>query len=178
MCHNCGEDYSNDDGQLPEASEMTAEECKGELQGECEDQREAELKERILELEPAPPPARRRGKTGASKTAPKKGKASQKAIKLALEINRRKSNRSFEYFCRTFLKNLFFYEIAAFQSELMQEVAIDEWMGASPIYSKRMQRALRFNHSNYWRFDMSARHPYRFAFDDWAFDRHGFPKQP
>ena len=56
-----------------------------------------------------------------------------------------------------------------------------------------MQRAFRFNHSNYWRFDMSARHPYRlafddwafddwafddWAFDDWAFDRHGFPKRP
>ncbi len=41
-----------------------------------------------------------------------------------------------------------------------------------------MQGALRFNHSNYWHFDPSAQHPYRFAFDDWAFDRHGFPKQP
>ncbi len=41
-----------------------------------------------------------------------------------------------------------------------------------------MQRVIRFNHSNYWRFDTSAQHPYRFAFDDWAFDRHGFPKQP
>ncbi len=41
-----------------------------------------------------------------------------------------------------------------------------------------MQGALRFNHSNYWHFDMSVRHPYRFAFDDWAFDRHGFPCTP
>jgi uncharacterized protein len=50
--------------------------------------------------------------------------------------------------------------------------------GAWALDLTMMQRALRFNHSNYWRFDMSARHPYRFAFDDWAFDRHGFPKQP
>ncbi len=41
-----------------------------------------------------------------------------------------------------------------------------------------MQGALRFNHSNYWHFDPNAQHPYRFAFEDWAFDRHGFPKQP
>ncbi len=50
--------------------------------------------------------------------------------------------------------------------------------GAWALDLTMMQRALRFNHSNYWRFDMSARHPYRFAFDDWAFDRHGFPKRP
>ncbi len=50
--------------------------------------------------------------------------------------------------------------------------------GAWALDLTMMQRALPFNHSNYWRFDMSARHPYRFAFDDWAFDRHGFPKQP
>ena len=41
-----------------------------------------------------------------------------------------------------------------------------------------MQGAIRFNHSNFWRFDMSARHPYRFAFEDWRFDRHGFPQAP
>src|SRR6476620_4879138 len=28
--------------------------------------------------------------------------------------------------------------------DLFAEVAIDEWMGASPIYAKRMQRLLRF----------------------------------
>ncbi len=50
--------------------------------------------------------------------------------------------------------------------------------GAWALDLTMMQRALRFNHSNYWHFDMSAQHPYRFAFDDWAFDRHGFPKQP
>ncbi len=50
--------------------------------------------------------------------------------------------------------------------------------GAWALDLTMMQRALRFNHSNYWRFDMNARHPYRFAFDDWTFDRHGFPKQP
>ncbi len=50
--------------------------------------------------------------------------------------------------------------------------------GAWALDLTMMQRALRFNHSNYWRFDMSAQHPYRFAFDDWAFDRHGFPRIP
>lgn len=29
-------------------------------------------------------------------------------------------------------------------SKAMREVAIDEWMGASPVYTRRMQRALRF----------------------------------
>ncbi len=49
--------------------------------------------------------------------------------------------------------------------------------GAWALDLTMMQRVIRFNHSNYWRFDTSAQHPYRFAFDDWAFDRHGFPKQ-
>jgi len=34
--------------------------------------------------------------------------------------------------------------IAAFGPDVMRDVAIDEWKGASPVYSKRMQRALRF----------------------------------
>ena len=34
--------------------------------------------------------------------------------------------------------------IGAFGLEAMRDVAIDEWMGASPVYSKRMQRALGF----------------------------------
>jgi hypothetical protein len=36
------------------------------------------------------------------------------------------------------------YAIGAFGQEGMQQVAIEEWMGASPIYTKRMQRALDF----------------------------------
>ncbi|HPB45240.1 MAG TPA: hypothetical protein PLP95_05235 [Microthrixaceae bacterium] len=36
------------------------------------------------------------------------------------------------------------HAIGAFGREVMGAVAIDEWMGASPIYSKRMQRFLRF----------------------------------
>jgi len=32
--------------------------------------------------------------------------------------------------------------------ELMEQVAIDEWMAASPIYSRRMQRALRFGNGD------------------------------
>ena len=39
-----------------------------------------------------------------------------------------------------------------------------------------MQQAIRFGRSNAWRFDMSVRHPYQFAFEDWRFDRNGFPK--
>jgi hypothetical protein len=34
--------------------------------------------------------------------------------------------------------------IAAFGRDVMRDIAIDEWMGASPVYSKRMQRALGF----------------------------------
>jgi uncharacterized protein len=49
--------------------------------------------------------------------------------------------------------------------------------GAWALDLTMMQTAIRFNHSNDWHFDMSAEHPYRFAFDDWAFDRHGFPKR-
>jgi uncharacterized protein len=40
-----------------------------------------------------------------------------------------------------------------------------------------MQRAIRFGRSNAWRFDMAVEHAYRFAFTDWTFDRHGFPKR-
>ena len=50
--------------------------------------------------------------------------------------------------------------------------------GAWALDLTMMQRVIRFNHGNYWRIDTSAQHPYRVAFDDWAFDRHGFPKQP
>jgi hypothetical protein len=32
----------------------------------------------------------------------------------------------------------------AFGLETMRDIAIEEWMGASPVYTKRMQRALRF----------------------------------
>ena len=35
--------------------------------------------------------------------------------------------------------------IQRFGEEIQTQFAIDEWMGASPIYSKRMQRALRFD---------------------------------
>jgi uncharacterized protein len=41
-----------------------------------------------------------------------------------------------------------------------------------------MQRAIRFNHDNYWRLDPGASHPYGFAFEDWRFDQHGFPRIP
>ena len=34
--------------------------------------------------------------------------------------------------------------IGAFGREVMRDIAIDEWMGASPVYSKRMQRTLGF----------------------------------
>lgn len=40
-----------------------------------------------------------------------------------------------------------------------------------------MQKAIRFNHMNYWHFDSSsaALRDYMFAFKDWQFDNHGFP---
>jgi hypothetical protein len=37
------------------------------------------------------------------------------------------------------------YVFAAFGLETMRDVAIDEWMGASPIYTRRVRRALRFD---------------------------------
>jgi uncharacterized protein len=40
-----------------------------------------------------------------------------------------------------------------------------------------MQRAVRFGRSNAWRFDMRVEHAYAYAFKDWTFDRHGFPKK-
>jgi hypothetical protein len=41
-----------------------------------------------------------------------------------------------------------------------------------------MQQAIHFNHDNYWRLDPGVAHPYGFAFEDWRFDRHGFPRIP
>ncbi len=38
-----------------------------------------------------------------------------------------------------------------------------------------MQKAVRFNVSNQWHFDLSVEHPYGFAFADWSYDKHGFP---
>jgi len=35
--------------------------------------------------------------------------------------------------------------LARFGAQAMQDVAIDEWMGASPVYTQRIQRALRFS---------------------------------
>ncbi len=39
-----------------------------------------------------------------------------------------------------------------------------------------MQRALRFNAGNAWHFRPGVVHPYQFAFQDWDFDRNGFPR--
>lgn len=38
-----------------------------------------------------------------------------------------------------------------------------------------MSRLVRFNSNNQWRLDPQVRHPYRFAFGDWQFDRNGYP---
>lgn len=41
-----------------------------------------------------------------------------------------------------------------------------------------MQKAIRFNHRNEWHFDRNwppVKEPYGFAFNDWRFDRYGFP---
>src|SRR5713101_2746398 len=34
--------------------------------------------------------------------------------------------------------------LARYGAQAMREIAIAEWMGASPVYTQRMQRALRF----------------------------------
>jgi uncharacterized protein len=39
-------------------------------------------------------------------------------------------------------------------------------------------RVVRFGAGNAWHFAAGAAHPYQFAFDDWRFDRHGFPHAP
>lgn len=39
-----------------------------------------------------------------------------------------------------------------------------------------MQKAIRFGRTNAWHFDLATDHPYRFAFADWRFDSHGFPR--
>jgi uncharacterized protein len=39
-----------------------------------------------------------------------------------------------------------------------------------------MQRAIRFGRNNAWHFERGAPHPYEFAFVDWEFDSHGFPR--
>ncbi len=39
-----------------------------------------------------------------------------------------------------------------------------------------MSQVIGFNHRNQW-FFRNHEHPYRFAFTDWTFDQHGFPKK-
>jgi uncharacterized protein len=39
-----------------------------------------------------------------------------------------------------------------------------------------MQRAIRFGRSNAWRLVPGVDHPYDFAFEDWRFDKNGFPR--
>ncbi len=39
-----------------------------------------------------------------------------------------------------------------------------------------MHKAIRFGRSNAWRFDLAVAHPYEFAFEDWRFDKNGFPQ--
>lgn len=69
--------------------------------------------------------------------------------------------------------------IARYDRETMTAVAIDEWMGASPVYTRRMQRALNFAGDDVGtifkgiQFDVGAPHQFmdfRFRLDD---DRHG-----
>ncbi len=49
--------------------------------------------------------------------------------------------------------------------------------GAWALDLTMMQRAIRFGRSNAWRFDFDVSHPYEYAFADWKFDRHGFPRK-
>jgi uncharacterized protein len=48
--------------------------------------------------------------------------------------------------------------------------------GAWRLDLATMQSAIRFNHRNEWRFAERDRHPFAFAFADWRFDQHGFPR--
>ncbi|NNC56767.1 MAG: hypothetical protein HKO12_04360 [Woeseiaceae bacterium] len=48
--------------------------------------------------------------------------------------------------------------------------------GAWTLDLTMMQRAIRFGSNNAWRFDVGVRHPYQYAFSDWAFDSRGFPQ--
>ena len=50
--------------------------------------------------------------------------------------------------------------------------------GAWKLDLTMMQKAIRFNHRNQWRFVKEINHPYRYAFTDWRLDRHGFPHRP
>jgi uncharacterized protein len=43
---------------------------------------------------------------------------------------------------------------------------------------RALSSAIRFNHENQWRFQMPIPDEYRFAFEDWRFDRNGFPHAP
>lgn len=47
----------------------------------------------------------------------------------------------------------------------------DDWL----LDLTLMSRAIRFGRDNSWHFDPAVEHPYGFAFEDWQFDRHGFP---
>ena len=48
--------------------------------------------------------------------------------------------------------------------------------GAWKLDLTMMSDAIRFNHKNQWHFAMNVDHPYGFAFSDWRFDQHGFPR--
>ena len=48
--------------------------------------------------------------------------------------------------------------------------------GAWALDLTMMQRAIRFGRGNAWHFESAAEHPYDFAFEDWAFDTYGFPR--
>lgn len=71
------------------------------------------------------------------------------------------------------------YVLGRFGSDAMREVAIEEWMGASPIYTRRVQRALGFSGDDVGtifkgiQLDVGAPHhflDFRFTVHD---DRHG-----
>src|SRR5262245_61481991 len=65
--------------------------------------------------------------------------------------------------------------LARHGAEAMRAIAIDEWMGASPIYTRRIQRALRFSGDDVAtifkgiQFDVGAPHgflDFRFSLND------------
>ena len=67
------------------------------------------------------------------------------------------------------------YVIAEYGREAMRDIAIDEWMGASPVYTRRMRRALSFEGDDVatifkgMQFDIGAPHQFmdfRFTVQD------------
>ena len=83
VCHNCGEDYGEDNDGLTDVAEMSLKDCEAELelQTDLEQDREVALKARIDELTSKPPPRRTRSAKGSGKNGAAKGKTGATKVK-------------------------------------------------------------------------------------------------